>query len=324
MSNEKHLVIAGHGLQPTGIVDPGASGNGTNESEFLREVFVPEMQKYAPSNVDFHTENNFFGHRLAPDLKGYDQVTELHLDWSKGGQGGHVIIYKDYSPDDVDKSIKDVVKDIVGLRGGVGFSYRDNLYNLNVFADRNITYRLVELGFINNDSDMRKIRDNVDEYARQLMEAITGETIEPIKVAEQISKPVEEKQVAGKIATIQRTLNAKYDFNIAVDNVFGPETQRALVSALQIELNKQRNANLVIDGKFGPITRRSTINVKEKAQGNITWILQAILDIKGFNLGEIDGIFGIKTRSAVKAFQGKNHLVVDGIAGAQTFQMLFK
>ncbi|MGJ9383253.1 N-acetylmuramoyl-L-alanine amidase [Salipaludibacillus sp. CF4.18] len=173
----KHLIIAGHGLQPNGKVDPGAHGSGTNESEFLREKFIPAMKKFAPDNMDFHTKNNFYGHQLAPSLKGYDQVTELHLDWAKNASGGHVIIYKDYSPDDIDKTIRDVVKNNVGLRSGDGFSYRSDLYNLNTFASRNITYRLIELGFINNADDMQKIKENVDEYAIQLVEAITGKEV---------------------------------------------------------------------------------------------------------------------------------------------------
>lgn len=54
----------------------------------------------------------------------------------------------------------------------------------------------------------------------------------------------------GKIAEIQSTLNSRYGFNIAVDNIYGNETHTALVKALQTELNKQFNAGLVVDRNF--------------------------------------------------------------------------
>lgn len=144
--------------------------------------------------------------------------------------------------------------------------------------------------------------------------------------ATQVSKPTSNKPkpVSGQVADIQRTLNSRYNLNITVDNLFGPETQRALVRALQTELNRQTSAKLTVDGIFGARTRNACINVRQGARGNITWILQAILHCKGFALGAIDGIFGARTRDAVRNFQRANNLAVDGIAGARTFQMLFK
>jgi peptidoglycan hydrolase-like protein with peptidoglycan-binding domain len=112
--------------------------------------------------------------------------------------------------------------------------------------------------------------------------------------------------------------------NISVDNLFGPQTKGALVKGLQTELNRQFNRGLTVDGVFGPKTRRACVTVRQGARGNITWILQAILHCKGTSPGAVDGIFGAKTRSAVRTFQQQNNLQVDGIAGPQTFQMLFK
>lgn len=66
-----------------------------------------------------------------------------------------------------------------------------------------------------------------------------------------IEKPVE--NATGKIADIQSTLNSRYGFNIAVDNIFGNETKTALVKGLQTELNKQFNKGLVVDRYFSEI-----------------------------------------------------------------------
>lgn len=50
--------------------------------------------------------------------------------------------------------------------------------------------------------------------------------------------------------------------------------------------------------------------------------LQQRLTAKGYGVGSIDGIFGVKTLEAVKAFQAENNLVVDGIVGNKTWYEL--
>lgn len=134
--------------------------------------------------------------------------------------------------------------------------------------------------------------------------------------------PVESGQKVGKIADIQSTLNSRYGFNIAVDNIYGSETHTALVKALQKELNKQFNAGLDIDGIFGPLTRNACVIVEIRDSGNITYLIQAMLICKGYDL-EADGIFGSITDSKVKEFQKNNNLTVDGLVGKNTFEKLF-
>lgn len=46
--------------------------------------------------------------------------------------------------------------------------------------------------------------------------------------------------------------------------------------------------------------------------------LQTLLNDKGYSPGKIDGIYGSKTRNAVKSFQRRANLTVDGIAGKKT------
>lgn len=127
----------------------------------------------------------------------------------------------------------------------------------------------------------------------------------------------------GDVAKIQSTLNERYGFNIKVDNIYGNETKSALVKGLQTELNKQYNKGLAIDGIFGTNTYNACINVRKCASGNITWLIQAMLVCHGFDI-EVDEIFGINTENAVKEFQRRNELAVDGIVGMQTFRKLFK
>jgi peptidoglycan hydrolase-like protein with peptidoglycan-binding domain len=52
--------------------------------------------------------------------------------------------------------------------------------------------------------------------------------------------------------------------------------------------------------------------------------LQLILQSLGYNPGAIDGIYGSRTMNAVIEFQRNNGLVADGIAGSDTFNMIFQ
>ena len=50
--------------------------------------------------------------------------------------------------------------------------------------------------------------------------------------------------------------------------------------------------------------------------------LQQMLVKVGFDPGPVDGRLGKKTRSAIKAFQKKNHLTADGVVGEKTWAAL--
>ena len=123
---------------------------------------------------------------------------------------------------------------------------------------------------------------------------------------------------SGKIAEIQSTLNNRYGFNIAVDNIYGNETKTALTKALQVELNKQFNAGLEVDGIFENLTRNACVVVEIGDEGNITYLIQAMLICKGYNL-DADEIFGKITDAKIREYQKANGLVVDGKVGRNTF-----
>lgn len=61
----------------------------------------------------------------------------------------------------------------------------------------------------------------------------------------------------------------------------------------------------------------ATVNVGDR--GDDVRALQQALADAGFSPGPIDGIFGPKTESAVRAYQAANDLTVDGVAGPQTW-----
>ena len=59
------------------------------------------------------------------------------------------------------------------------------------------------------------------------------------------------------------------------------------------------------------------------SQGDSVITLQERLIELGFTVGEVDGIFGKKTESAVKAFQELNELEITGIVGEKTYECLY-
>lgn len=96
------------------------------------------------------------------------------------------------------------------------------------------------------------------------------------------------------------------------------------VKILQAYMNEQWHCGLEVDGHFGPKTREQCRQHQLvygcKAPIMIKW-LQARLYDYGYNI-ERDGNFGPATRKAVKDFQKKKHLKVDGICGENTYKAL--
>ena len=62
--------------------------------------------------------------------------------------------------------------------------------------------------------------------------------------------------------------------------------------------------------------------LREGDRGSEVKTVQEKLKRWGYYTGEVDGIFGPKTTSAVKYFQRKNGLTEDGVVGTQTFKAL--
>ena len=73
---------------------------------------------------------------------------------------------------------------------------------------------------------------------------------------------------------------------------------------------------------FPVLPKRGYFNKNDK--GNEVKKLQNLLSKKGYNCGKIDGIYGPITFNAVRNFQKKNKLTVDGLFGKQSLATLKK
>lgn len=70
-------------------------------------------------------------------------------------------------------------------------------------------------------------------------------------------------------------------------------------------------------------TEGVVFNLRRGSRGSEVTKLQAALNALGYDCGEADGIFGLKTEMAVRAFQQAKGLTVDGIAGKATQEALY-
>lgn len=120
---------------------------------------------------------------------------------------------------------------------------------------------------------------------------------------------------------LQFILNQTKAYNLSVDGIFGSATENAVK-------NFQNINGLTADGIVGQNTWKSLLTLppypvlRSGSRGNYVFFLQRLLQSKLVPTGTIDGIFGKNTLSAVKTFQERNGLAVDGIVGANTWAKL--
>jgi rare lipoprotein A (peptidoglycan hydrolase) len=76
---------------------------------------------------------------------------------------------------------------------------------------------------------------------------------------------------------------------------------------------------------IAPAADASTLGtrpLKKGSRGDDVVTLQRVLTMKGYNLGGADGVFGRRTKVAVKRFQRRRGLTADGVVGPATTRAL--
>ena len=145
------------------------------------------------------------------------------------------------------------------------------------------------------------------------------------KVNELLAKMNAPVQTTGKIDTVkevQNWANTNYKSGLVVDGVYGAQTKKALIKILQTELNQTYSSKLSVDGIFGNQTKAACPTLKNGSKNDVVGVLQALLICNGYSGAYLDKDYGNATTTAVKSYQKKKGLVVDGIAGKNTFAKL--
>lgn len=185
---------------------------------------------------------------------------------------------------------------------------------------------LLEMGFIINEADNRLFDENLEAYAAAIakgaMEFFDLEFDESKAPPPASGCPVCPVCPNSAVQESQRRVNERFNLNMPLSGIFDATTRKAMITALQTALNSDLNAGLVVDGILGPNTLAAFPNVFLGQQGNVVFVLQALLELNGYDTGGMDGSFGSLTRQALLDFQRNNNFLQDGIFTRETLQAL--
>ncbi|MBQ3090050.1 MAG: peptidoglycan-binding protein [Oscillospiraceae bacterium] len=124
------------------------------------------------------------------------------------------------------------------------------------------------------------------------------------------------------IRRFQRWMKEQGEASLAADGIFGPQSRKSAIRVLQRQLNRLYRARLAVDGIFGPRTEAALVTLGRGSQGDLVLLLQGLLYAAGEDPRGLDGILGRDTEAALRAFQKKRGLSVDGLAGKKSFRAL--
>lgn len=120
------------------------------------------------------------------------------------------------------------------------------------------------------------------------------------------------------VRPLQQLLRAR-NHPVAVDGIFGPNTESAVKSF-------QQAAGLAADGQVGKLTwPKLIVQVKKGDQGDAVRGVQEVIqfhDQSNHPPNHVDGIFGPKTDQWVRGFQDAVGTAVDGIVGPITWRAM--
>ncbi|MFL2071149.1 N-acetylmuramoyl-L-alanine amidase [Marinilactibacillus psychrotolerans] len=267
------LFIAGHGKRKDGSFDPGATGLiEKGEHRYMKEDLFPAMKKQLPkgANVVFFSAYNVLSHgnivSLAKKYGSDTIVAEAHFDAlgnSPQARGGHVIVWHEFKADSVDLSLRDAIEGQVGVRythmGDKGISGR-NLGNARLCAAGGINYRLLELGFGTNAEDVKVMVDNVDEYARVILEAVLNTKLD------KINKPAEVKPIKPEVPERERSIEQMAEEVRAGDHGNGHKNRQESLGVSDSVYQQVRERVNELEGLVTPTKKPTSKTIDQMAE----------------------------------------------------------
>ena len=197
-----------------------------------------------------------------------------------------------------------------------------SLTDVGVLQSVNCVSILVEPGFMTNFDEAKLMRD--PDYQTEVAEetcrgicVYLGQNYLPRDNF--ANYPTLRNGSQGNFVYLLQYLLTQNGYNISVDGAFGQNTTNAVIAF-------QTANGLTADGIVGANTWRTLLvlppqpTIRQGDRGTYVRYLQEKLTSKLYPLGNIDGIFGNATRTAVVEFQNENGLTADGIVGPITWQ----
>lgn len=148
------------------------------------------------------------------------------------------------------------------------------------------------------------------------------------------------QRVGDKLDTGFFGINQHWGYDLPANNVYyasagclvgrARQGHREFMSLIKKDRRYQLNNRYVFYSTviYGPDLLKETGGseplqlLQEGSSGPLVKQLQQRLKDKGFNPGDIDGVFGLGTKASVRAFQKANGLEADGVVGPQTWNTL--
>lgn len=318
------FVAIGHGIQTDGSWDPGCTDGNYVEAELMMAIggFMVKalrgMGVEVVTDYDTGNDRNITYCVRDANASGVDAYVSLHCDYNQAPSGTYPIVYPGSSngirlAQCLDNAV--IARIAIGTRG---ILQRDDWE----VADTDMPACIFECGSIRADIGILTGQQEAYGYALACGVAdYFGIVYGDVPAAP--SSPVVDNQGATAdinediliqfgdegivVGQLQRDLRAMAyeDANgntIAVDDDFGPATEYAVRRLQSVH-------GLVVDGIYGPLSDAALM-------AEIRQVQDALV-AKGYAL-HVDGAVGVQTDSAIRDFQGKNGLVVDGIVGNAT------
>lgn len=121
----------------------------------------------------------------------------------------------------------------------------------------------------------------------------------------------------------QKIVHASIDENgTIVGKTPGDQTGREI--CIRSYYNKPWSAVYRLTANTSTMVTVSLPMLRNGDKNDSVWALQTLLTGKGYSLGTIDSDFGPKTELAVKNFQTRQRIEVDGIVGTDTWSRLLR
>lgn len=124
-----------------------------------------------------------------------------------------------------------------------------------------------------------------------------------------------QKKHSGSMAQFRATVAALINGN-------KPPSDTVVSKAEQVTDETQKPAKQAQETAQNESVVTTMKTLRNGDKGTQVKVLQWLLALNGYNVGTVDGIFGVKTLTAVKAYQKAKGLTVDGIVGKNTWSKL--